>query len=84
LRFPRAAHSGPIWNPVCNVQIGGSSARGTWGTDGSLYFAPFSTSGIWQVAASGGSPREITRPDRTQGEVSHWFDELKRAIRTAK
>ena len=37
----------------------------------SVYFAPFNTSGIWQVDASGGSPREVTRLDRTQGEVSH-------------
>ena len=44
---------------------------GTWGPDGSVYFAPFNTSGIWQVDASGGSPREVTRLDRTQGEVSH-------------
>jgi serine/threonine-protein kinase len=49
---------------------------GTWGTDGSIYFAPFSTSGIWQVPASGGSPQEATRLDRTQGEVSHRWPQV--------
>ena len=49
---------------------------GTWGTNDSIYFVPFNSSGIWQVAASGGSPRQVTRLDRTQGEVSHRWPQI--------
>jgi serine/threonine-protein kinase len=53
-----------------------SAFGGTWGADGSIYFAPFNTSGIWQVPDSGGSPREVTRLDRTQGEVTHRWPQI--------
>jgi len=49
---------------------------GTWGADETIYFAPFNTSGIWQVAAAGGAPKEVTRLDRGQGEVSHRWPQI--------
>ena len=49
---------------------------GTWGADDTVYFAPFSTSGIWKVSASGGKPVEVTRLDRTRGEVSHRWPQV--------
>jgi len=56
--------------PLCDASSG---MGGSWSKDDSIYFAPFNTSGIWRVSASGGSPREITHVDRAQGEVSHRF-----------
>ena len=44
---------------------------GTWSEDGALYYTPSPSSGIWRVAASGGAAKEITRPDRKNGENSH-------------
>jgi serine/threonine protein kinase/Tol biopolymer transport system component len=58
---------------LCDASAG---FGGSWGTDNSIYFAPFNTSGIWQVAASGGSPREVTRLDRAHGEVSHRWPQI--------
>ena len=49
---------------------------GSWGTDDFIYFAPFNTSGIWKVSASGGSVQEVTRLDRKQGEVSHRWPQI--------
>jgi serine/threonine protein kinase len=53
-----------------------SGLGGSWGTDDTIYFAPFNTSGIWRVSASGGMPREVTRLDRKQGEVSHRWPQV--------
>ncbi len=53
-----------------------SGMGGTWGTDDSIYFAPFNTSGIWKVSASGGAPQAVTRLNRTQGEVSHRWPQV--------
>ncbi|MBA3231277.1 MAG: serine/threonine-protein kinase [Acidobacteria bacterium] len=41
---------------------------GTWSTDGSIYYTPTNTAGIWKVSASGGGPpSEVTRLDRSRG-----------------
>ena len=47
----------------------GGSNGGTWGPDDTIYYAPFSTSGIWR--SSGGKCEEFTKLDRSKGEVSH-------------
>ena len=47
-----------------------------WAADGMIYFMPFNTSGMWKVAASGGTPQEVTKLDRSRGEVSHRWPQL--------
>ena len=47
-----------------------------WAADDTIYFMPFNTSGVWKVAASGGTPREVTQLDRSKGEVSHRWPQL--------
>ena len=49
---------------------------GSWSEDGQIYFAPTNTTGIWRVAASGGTPSEFTRLDRERGEVSHRWPQI--------
>src|SRR5262245_13563130 len=44
-----------------------TSMGATWGTDDRIVFTPDVYSGLWQVPASGGEPRELTRPDRARG-----------------
>ena len=53
---------------MCDV---GSAMGGSWGADDTIYFAPFNTSGLWKVPASGGTPTAVTTLDCTKGEVSH-------------
>ena len=47
--------------------IGGA----TWGPDDTIVFTPDFHSGLWQVPAAGGDPRELTKADRSRGEKSH-------------
>jgi eukaryotic-like serine/threonine-protein kinase len=55
---------------LCDAATGRVGLGGSWGSDDSIYFAA-GLSGLWKVAASGGKPTEITRLDRSHGEISH-------------
>jgi dipeptidyl aminopeptidase/acylaminoacyl peptidase len=39
--------------------------------DDVIYFAPTNVSGIWKVAATGGTATQVTLPDQAKGEISH-------------
>jgi Tol biopolymer transport system component len=59
---------------VCDAPIGFGAV---WGTDNIITFAPTGGSGLMQVPATGGAPREITRLDAKRDEFSHrWPDVL--------
>ena len=49
---------------------------GTWAADGTIYFVPSHSSGIWKVSAEGGTSQEFIKPDRSKGEVSHRWPQL--------
>jgi serine/threonine-protein kinase len=53
-----------------------SGMGGDWAPDDTIYFMPFNTSGMWKVPASGGTPREVTRLDRSKGEVSYRWPQI--------
>jgi serine/threonine-protein kinase len=53
-----------------------SGLGGTWSGDDTIYFAPFNTSGIWKVSASGGTATEFSKIDRSRGEVSHRWPQV--------
>jgi Tol biopolymer transport system component len=53
-----------------------NSRGGTWSEDGTIYFAPTPSSGLWRVSAGGGEARELTRPDRKAGENSHRWPQM--------
>jgi Tol biopolymer transport system component len=53
---------------ICDArQSGGAS----WGANGSIVFASTIDEGLRKVAANGGVPLQITKPDAARGEISH-------------
>jgi serine/threonine protein kinase/Tol biopolymer transport system component len=58
---------------ICDAPRG---RGGSWSPGGSILFSPTSTTGIYAVPASGGTPRPVTTLDATLGETTHrgaWF-----------
>jgi serine/threonine-protein kinase len=49
---------------------------GAWSRDDTIYFVPFTTSGIWKISANGGAAHEFTHLDRSQSEVSHRWPQV--------
>jgi eukaryotic-like serine/threonine-protein kinase len=54
--------------PLCyaNEFFGGS-----WGPDGTIYFSPAFTSGLWKISANGVGLKQLTTPDKEKGELGH-------------
>ncbi len=44
---------------------------GAWSRDGVILFTPDAWSGLHRVPSSGGTPVQVTKPDRSQYQVSH-------------
>src|SRR5262249_38987040 len=44
---------------------------GTWGSDGTILFAPIRDSTIYQIPANGGAPTPATELNTSRGEFSH-------------
>jgi Tol biopolymer transport system component/tRNA A-37 threonylcarbamoyl transferase component Bud32 len=61
---------------VENVCDAASSMGGTWAADNTIYFAPFNTSALWKVSASGGASTPVTTLNRSKGEVSHRWPQV--------
>ena len=55
---------------LCDAPTG---RGGTWNKDGVIVFTPSGQlgNGLYRIQASGGTPAQITIPDRSQGEDSH-------------
>src|ERR1700674_5288994 len=49
---------------------------GSWGSDGTIVFAPGISSGLARVDAGGGVPRSLTTLDSKRGEFSHRWPQL--------
>jgi serine/threonine-protein kinase len=47
------------------------SLGGSWAPNDVIYFAPGSSSGLWQVPAKGGTPQPFTKLDLQKGEIGH-------------
>jgi dipeptidyl aminopeptidase/acylaminoacyl peptidase len=60
---------GPV-QTLCDAPTG---RGGAWNKDGVILFTPSGLlgTGIFRISASGGTPVQVTFPDRTQGEDSH-------------
>ena len=60
--------------PIAIWQMTGASRGASWGPDDSIVFATSDLStGLLRVAASGGEPEVLTRPDAAKGERDHYF-----------
>jgi len=53
---------------ICDVTNGRS---GSWNRDGVIVYSPDSTTGIFRVPASGGTPQPVTALDSANGETTH-------------
>jgi serine/threonine protein kinase len=60
------AGSPPI--AICDARDG---RGGSWGREGVIVFSPDTTSGIYSVAATGGTPQAQTALDKARGETTH-------------
>jgi eukaryotic-like serine/threonine-protein kinase len=62
--------SGGTVQTLCDAPTG---RGGTWNKDGVILFTPSGLlgTGLYRIPAAGGTPAQITFPDRSQGEDSH-------------
>ncbi|HEY6508625.1 MAG TPA: protein kinase [Vicinamibacterales bacterium] len=72
-KLKKVPADGGIAQVLCDAPSGMGA---DWATEDTIYFMPFNTSGVWKVAASGGTPQEVTKLDRSKGEVSHRWPQL--------
>ncbi len=68
----RISVDGGAPQPVCDAEWGG----GTWLNDDTIVYTPAYVTGLWQVSASGGTPRMLTAPDKSKGELGHWWPQV--------
>jgi len=67
------------------VAIGGGPAidlaetdwgGGSWGSNDQIIYTRTYNGGLWMIAASGGTPQELTSPDHSKGELAHWWPQI--------
>jgi serine/threonine protein kinase len=49
----------------------GDPRGGTWGSDGTIVFAPGNVAGLYRVSAAGGTPSVVVPLDQARGESGH-------------
>lgn len=49
---------------------------GSWGADDQIVYTRNYNEGLWKVSAAGGSPNMLTSPDRSKGELGHWWPQI--------
>jgi len=69
-KLKRAEIAGGPVQTICEAPTG---RGGTWNKDGVIVFTPSGQliDGLYEVSASGGTPKRITLPDQAKGENSH-------------
>ena len=72
-KLKKVPTSGGAPQTLCDA---GGSNGGAWGEDDFIYYAPFSTSAIFKTHATDGKCEELTKLDRSKGEVSHRAPQL--------
>jgi serine/threonine-protein kinase len=72
-QLKRIGVTGDASQKLCSAANG---LGGSWAPDDTIYFVPFSTSGVWQVSAAGGTARAVTTLNRAEGEVSHRWPQI--------
>jgi serine/threonine protein kinase len=60
-------------DPVKLCDSPNNAPGGTWGADGFIYFTPGWNSGLWRVPERGGSPEQLSTPDKARpGSFHGW------------
>ena len=59
--------------PIVTLCDASSYATGAWNRDGVILFTPKGGAPLYRVAASGGTPVQVTTLDATLGDTQHWF-----------
>ena len=68
-----AITGGPV---VTLGRPGGTALGASWGPDGTIIFGiNLPTTGLQRIAAAGGEPTVLTRPNRAAGEDGHYWPE---------
>jgi Tol biopolymer transport system component len=49
---------------------------GSWGLNDQIVFTKSYNEGLWKVSAGGGTPTLVTSPDRSKGELAHWWPQI--------
>jgi len=71
-KLKKVAVTGGTPQELCDVDWGG----GAWLPDDNIVFTQGYPTGLWRVSASGGTPEKLTEPDRSKGELGHWWPQL--------
>ena len=59
------------------VDIGPADfGTGAWTPDDTIVFTPNYSSGLWRMAASGGTPQKLTEPNTKDGELGHFWPQI--------
>ena len=72
-KLKKIALTGGPAQTICDASNG---VGGSWGSDGTIYFAPSNIGGLFKVPASGGTPQEVTKLNRSKGEISHRWPQI--------
>ena len=72
-KLKKVPATGGAVQTLCDAASGQGA---NWAARDTIYFAPFNTSGLWKVSASGGTPLVVTTLDRSRGEVSHRWPQV--------
>ncbi len=64
----KAPMSGGAPITICSAP---NARGGTWSEDQTIYFTPYPSGGVFRVSASGGTPVQLSRPDKSRNELSH-------------
>jgi len=59
--------------PICDPML--AFREGSWGSDGYILFSTL-LSGVFRVAASGGTPWKVTAPDASHGELAYRWPQV--------
>jgi serine/threonine-protein kinase len=60
-------------DPVTICDVATQSPGADWSPDGTIYFSPTWTSGLWKVSAAGGQPVQVTAPEHVRTETAHFW-----------
>jgi eukaryotic-like serine/threonine-protein kinase len=74
-----------VGSTVKKVAIGGGPAvdvvtsswgGGSWGADDQIIYTQAYNEGLWKVSSTGGSAVQLTTPDRSRGDLGHWWPQI--------